>query len=239
MDNPGYISITRLNGLIDEMRAVANNVANVSTTGFRAENLVFAEVLAGADVDGGALAMAAPRAHYTVETMGPMRATGGELDLAIDGEGYFQVQTPDGPRLTRAGAFLLNAEGAVVNGDGHQLLDAGGGPVVVPPGVAQILVGPDGALSGDGQPLAQLGVFTADQEQLLRQDGVLFAFEGDVEAAPEARIRQGYVEGSNVSPMLEMARLIEVQRAYQQGAAFLDNEHSRLLEAVRTLGRST
>jgi len=238
MDNPGYIGVTRMTGLLDELRVVANNIANVSTTGFRAENLVFAEVLAQADVDGGALAMAAPRAHYTDSLGGPLRATGNDFDLAIVGDGFFQVQTPEGPRLTRAGAFMRSAEGALVNPQGHPVLNEGGAPVQIPPGATGVVIGADGSISADGQPLDRIGLFTAAPEQTLRQEGVLFRAEEGVEPDLESAIRQGFIEGSNVNPMREMARLIELQRAYEQGQSFLDIEDQRQREAVRTLGRT-
>ncbi|SEA56093.1 flagellar hook-basal body complex protein [Rubrimonas cliftonensis] len=237
MDNPGYIGVTRMNGLADELRAIANNIANSSTAGYRAEALVFAEVLAEADVEGGAIAMSAPRAHYTLETGGAMKATGGDLDLAIDGEGYFQVTTPDGPRLTRAGAFTLSPEGEVLTPDGHLLLDQGGAPVNIPPGSGKIAIGPDGAVSADGAPVAQIGLFAADAGKMLRQDGVLFRIDGDPEPAQGAKVVQGFIEGSNVRPMVEMSRLIEVQRAYEAGQSILDMEDNRLRKAVETLGR--
>jgi len=238
MDNPGYIGLTRMKGLADEMRAVANNIANSSTTGFRSEALVFAEVLAQAPVDGGALAMAAPRAHVTDPSPGGFTATGGNFDLAIEGEGYFQVLTPQGPRLTRAGAFLIGPDGAVQNAQGAALLDAGGGPILIAPDARNVLIAEDGAISVNGQPVGQVGVFDAPPESLLREDGVTFRTDAAPDPAPDARIKQGFLEDSNVSPVEQMARMIEVQRAYELGQSFLDMEDERLREAVRTIGRT-
>ncbi len=239
MDNPGYIGLTRMKGLADEMRAVANNIANSSTTGFRTESLVFAEVLAEAAVDGGALAMAAPRAHVTDPTPGGFTATGGTFDLAIDGAGYFQVMTPQGPRLTRAGAFMIGADGAVQNAQGHALLDTGGGPILIAPDARNILIGEDGAISVNGQPVGQVGVFDAAPQDLLREDGVNFRLDGAADPVIDARVKQGFLEDSNVSPVEQMARMIEVQRAYELGQSFLDMEDQRLREAVRTIGATS
>jgi flagellar basal-body rod protein FlgF len=238
MDNPGYIGATRMNGLQDELRLVANNIANVSTDGYRATNLVFAEVLAEAEVQGGALAMAAPRAHYTDANPGGLRATGGALDLAIQGDAWFQIETPQGPRLTRAGAYRIDAQGTVVNAQGHALLNEGGGRINVPQGARDIVIGDDGAISVDGQPLARVGLFTAEPIQMLREDGVRFRVDGPIQPAQDATMRQGFVEGSNVSAVREMARLVEIQRAYEQNQSFLDAEDQRQREAVRTLGRT-
>lgn len=238
MDNPGYISLTRMKGLADELRIVANNIANVSTTGFRAERVVFAEVLVQAETDGGSLSMAAPRAHYTDSSPGGFQATGGAFDFAIEGEGFFQIQTPNGPRLTRAGSFIRDAEGMVMTMEGHALLDAGGGPVQVPMDASKIAVGLDGTIAADGQPVGQIGLFLADPKTLAREEGVRFRPGGPVVPAPEARIAQGFLETSNVSPVAELSRMIEVQRTYELGQSFLDLEDQRLREAVRTLGRS-
>ncbi|TVQ54503.1 MAG: flagellar hook-basal body complex protein [Rhodobacteraceae bacterium] len=238
MDNPGYVALTRMRGLADELRVVANNVANLATVGFRGEQVVFAEVLVAADVDGGALAMAAPRAHVTDPSPGGFRPTGGALDIAIAGDGYFQVQTPEGVRLTRAGAFSRSVEGLVVNAQGHALLDAGGAPIGLPPDMADIHITEDGTVTAEGEPVAQIGLVTADPLSLVRLDGVLFRADGDVEEDAESRVMQGFLEESNVSPVAEIARLIEVQRAYELGQSLLDLEDQRIREAVRTLGRS-
>lgn len=238
MDNPGYIALTRMRGLADELRVVANNVANLSTTGFRGERLVFAEVLVEADVDGGALAMATPRAHVTDTTPGGFAATGAPLDLAIEGDGFFQVQTPDGVRLTRAGAFSRSVEDLVVNAQGHALLDAGGAPVALPPDAVDIRIAEDGTVSVDGDPVAQIGLVRADPTSIVRLDGVLFRADRGVEEDVESRLMQGFIEQSNVSPVAEIARLIDVQRAYELGQHLLDLEDQRIREAVRTLGRS-
>jgi flagellar basal-body rod protein FlgF len=238
MDNPGYISLTRMKGLADELRVVANNIANVATTGFRAERLVFAEVLVEAETDGGSLSMAAPRAHFTDPSPGGFHATGGTFDFAIEGEGFFQVQTPNGPRLTRAGSFIRDAEGMVMTMEGNALLDAGGGPVQVPMDAQHIAVGTDGTISADGQPIGQIGLFVAPPETLMREEGVRFRATGPLVPAPDARVAQGYLESSNVSPVAELSRMIEVQRTYELGQSFLDLEDQRVRDAVRTLGRS-
>jgi flagellar basal-body rod protein FlgF len=237
MDNPGYVGLTRMKGLYDELRVVANNIANASTAGFRAESLVFAEVLVPAEVDGGALAMAAPRAHLTSPVQGGFDNTGGQFDLAIEGDGYFQIQTQRGPRLTRAGAFTLGPDGQLQTQRGDMVLDQGGAPIQIPPGVGDVSIAQDGTVSAGGQLFAQVGLFTAPPEQMLREDGVNFRVDGQPQPALDARVAQGFLEQSNVSGVEQMARLIEVQRAYELGQSMLEAEDNRQREAVRTLGR--
>ena len=153
MDNAAYTLLTRQSGLLAELRAVANNVANANTGGFRAEGVIFSEHVAALGRDAPSLSMAAARVRETALTPGAQAETGGPLDLAIAGDAFFLVATPEGERLTRAGHFVQDANGDVVTPDGHQLLDAGGAPVFVPPGVAQIGVAPDGTISADGAPI--------------------------------------------------------------------------------------
>ncbi len=238
MDNPGYVSLTRLKGLADELRVVANNIANVSTTGYRAEGVVFAEVLMEAPVDGGALAMAQPRARVTDTSEGGFAATGGELDLAIAGPGFFQIQTADGPRLTRAGAFARSPEGDLVTlGTGAPVLDAGGAAIALPAEARAIAISEDGVISADGDIVGQIGLFDAAPEALIREDGTTFRVDGAVVPLPEGRVVQGFVEQSNVNAVDQLARMIEVQRAYELGQSFLELEDQRLRESVRTIGR--
>jgi flagellar basal-body rod protein FlgF len=238
MDNPGYIGLTRMAGLADELRVVANNVANAATSGFRGEAVVFAEVLARAEVDGGALSMAAPRGHATDFSSGGLSPTGGALDLAIDGDAFFRIETPEGVRLTRAGAFRLDADGRIVNAEGHALLDEGGAPLAVPADAGRLTVAPDGTLAADGRQIGAVGLVTASAASLSREGGVRFVAAGPTPPAEGARVLQGFLEQSNVDPVNELARLVELQRAYELGQSFLDLEDDRLREAVRTLGRT-
>lgn len=240
MDNPGYVSLTRQSGLMREMRAVANNIANMSTTGFRREGVVFTEYIQALETGHESLSMAAARAGLTSDAQGALTGTGRALDLAIEGEGYFRIATPDGDRLTRTGAFVRSPEGGVLTPDGMPLLDAGGAPVFVPPEAAEIAVASDGTLSADGAPLAQIGLWQpADPAAANRLEGVRFAVDGEPVPAEEGsgRIVQGFLESSNVSPVSEIARMIEVQRAYELGQGFLDKEDERMRSVIRSFGR--
>ena len=125
MDNAIYAALTRQSGLMREMRTVANNIANANTAGFRREGVVFSEYMVPLDGRGETLAMANGRGRMVDLAPGGMTQTNGQFDLAIDGEGFLMVQTPQGNRLTRDGAFMTNAEGELVNPDGYPLLDDG------------------------------------------------------------------------------------------------------------------
>ncbi|WP_134681246.1 flagellar hook-basal body complex protein [Paracoccus ravus] len=238
MDNAIYASLTRQSGLMREMRAIANNIANANTTGFRREGVLFSEYMVSLRSGGETLAMANIRGRMVDLSQGAMQATGSSHDLAIDGDGFFMVQTPEGNRLTRAGAFATNAEGEIVNPDGHPLLDDGQAPIAVPPGTRSLGIAEDGTISADGTPIGRVGVFESpDPADLRHVAGTLFEAPEDPETAEEAKVRQGFLEESNVEPVAEIARMIEVQRAYELGQSFLDQEDKRIRQAITSLTR--
>jgi flagellar basal-body rod protein FlgF len=236
MDLAGYVALTRSSGLLKEMQAVANNIANLSTTGFRREGVVFAEMVEALPAEGGSVAMTAARGRWADESPGALEETGGALDLAIEGEGFFTVMTPQGERLTRAGAFARNADGEIVDPSGNALLDEGGGPIVIPFEAEHVAVAADGTLSVDGEPAAKIGLVTVeDRATLFREGGVTFRAEAGTVPLADGRVVQGFLEGSNVNAVGEMARMIEVQRAYEYGQKLMDQEDDRIRQVVRTL----
>lgn len=236
MDAPGYTTLTRQSGLMSEMQVIAHNIANASTAGFRREGIVFSEYIARMG-DEPSLSMAYGNARHVDLGQAGLTATGGTFDLGIQGEGFFLVATPQGERLTRAGAFTPSGEGVLVTPDGFALLDAGGAPVAVPPGARTLAISSDGTLSADGAPVAQIGLWRAtDPLSLRHQAGTLFSADA-TEPAETAVIHQGFLEDSNVEPISEIARMIQVQRAYELGQKFLDTEDARHKSVIETLGR--
>jgi len=238
MSSAGAASLTRQSGLLLEMQAVANNIANLSTTGFRREGLGFSEFVAALQPGEPSLSMATADVRLTDDTQGPLTGTGGTYDFAIEGAGYFLLESADGPALTRAGNFTPNAEGELSAPDGARLLDAGGAPVFVPPDAQSVALASDGTLSADGRPIAWIGLYApASPSDLTRRQGVRFSVAGDVQAVEGGTILQGFVEGSNVDPISEIARMIQVQHAYEMGQQFLDKEDQRVRAVLQTLGR--
>lgn len=235
MEAAGYVTLSRQSGLMREMRIIANNIANSATSGYRQEGLIFSEYVK-AGQNQSSLSMSQARINNTSLQQGALTQTGGSFDFAIEGDGFFLIETPAGERLTRAGAFSPNADGDLVTMDGYRVLDAGGAPVFVPPDVAGISVAADGTLSAEGRLLGQIGlVQPTDPLGLVREDGVRFRADAGVEPAENATILQGFVEGSNVNPILQVSRMIEVQRAYEMGQSFLETEDQRIRNAVKTL----
>ncbi|TKW65318.1 MAG: flagellar hook-basal body complex protein [Paracoccus denitrificans] len=238
MDNAIYAGLTRQSGLMREMRVIANNIANAETTGFRREGVIFSEYLASTGNRREGLSMANARGRLLDLDQAGMSMTGGTYDLAIDGPGFFAVQTPDGIRITRAGAFLTSPEGELMNADGHRLLDEGQAPVQIPAGAASVVIGPDGTVSADGEQIARVGLFAApDPGTMLRSGGTMFATDGGLEPALDASVQQGFLEGSNVDSIAEISRMIEVQRAYEMGQNLLDREDKRIRDTIASMTR--
>ncbi|NBE07383.1 flagellar hook-basal body complex protein [Paragemmobacter ruber] len=235
MEATGYVTLTRQSGLMREMQVVANNIANSATNGFRREGVIFSEYVRRAG-EAPSLSMALGGTRQIDLAEGGLVQTGGQFDFAIRGEGFFLLQTPDGDRLTRAGAFTPGADGSLATANGDRLLDAGGAPVVLPPGARQVMLGRDGTLTADGAPVARIGLWLPEDPLTLRHDaGTLFS-AGQTAPAEGADLVQGALEESNVDPVTEVARMIEVQRAYEMGQSFLDREDERMRGMIRTIG---
>ncbi len=232
-----YVTLSRQSGLMNEMRLVANNIANANTTGYRAQGLVFSEFVR--DMPGNpSLSMSRAEARNTSQQQGVLTETGGQFDFAIEGDGFFMVETPEGNRLTRAGSFSPNAEGDLVAPDGAQVLDSNGSPVFIPPDAASIDVGSDGTLSVEGQLLGQIGVYRVeDLKELVREGNTRFSTTGNIDPVDAPVVLHRFLEGSNVNAIAQVTRLIEIQRAYELGQSFLETEHERVRGALKALMR--
>ncbi|WP_425097702.1 flagellar hook-basal body complex protein [Tropicibacter sp. S64] len=235
MEAAGYAALSRLSGLKNEMRVIANNIANANTTGFRQEGIIFSEYVQRAD-EGAAVAMSAARVRNTSFEQGALQQTNGTFDLAIEGDGFFLINTPNGERLTRAGSFTPSAAGTLVTMDGYDVLGDGGAPVFVPPDATDLSFAADGTMSAGGVPLGRIGVVRPiDPLKMVREGGVMFRTDGGFEQLEEPRIIQGFIESSNVNPILQISRMVEVQRAYEMGQSFLEKEDERIRSAMKAM----
>lgn len=242
MDSPGYIMLSRLGAQIRSTQALANNIANADTPGFRAERAVFAEFLqpgAGraAPGDRGA-AYAIDRATWRDTAAGSIATTGNPFDLALQGDGFFAVETPRGERFTRAGRFTLSGEGKLTDPDGNAVLDAGGAPIVLGPNDTRVEVRGDGTLRSENGPIGRLRVVRFDDPQKLKAEGARL-YASDDAGTPMERpgVVQGAVENSNVQPVAEITALTAQTREFQFAAQFLEREGERLQTAVERILR--
>jgi len=182
--------------------AAAHNLANAGAEGFKAER-VFAHLLDGAELRAGARTDPRP---------GSLSSTGRPLDLALEGPGFFVVDTPRGERLTRRGAFRLDATGTLVDGRGHPVL-VDGAPAVLPDG--EVEVDSEGQVTVDGTPVGRLSVvLPSDPAGMIREDGLYFEAPGGGETVDYPRILQGSLEESNLDPLDAMVELIEIRRGH-------------------------
>ena len=236
MDASGYVTLSRQSGLLHQMEGIANNIANASTQGFRREGMVFSEYITRAG-EAPSISMGYGNTRVVDLQQAGMTQTRAPYDLAIEGEGFFMIATPQGQQLTRAGNFTTGPDGTLLTDDGYQVLDGGGSAIFVPPDARNVAVAQDGTVSADGTPLAQIGLWKpTDPLSLIHESGTRFSANG-VEPAEGATVLQGYLEESNVDPLREVASMIAVQRAYELGQSFMDREDERARNVIQTLGR--
>lgn len=241
MENPLYIGLSRQVALRRQLDVVANNIANMNTVGFRADRMLFEAALEKAGrTRTEQVAFTIDRATYTDTRQGGFAETGRALDVAIQGDGWLGLETPDGVRYTRDGRLNRADDGRLVNVNGYAVLDDGGLPVQVPPDTGSIDVAPDGTVTVDGDPLARIGVVRFDDQQAMARgaDG-LYATDEPAQPAPDARLAQGRIENANVQPIVEMSRMMELSRDYQAVSRMVKEGHDLLQSAISRLGKAT
>ncbi|MFZ5616421.1 MAG: flagellar hook-basal body protein, partial [Pseudomonadota bacterium] len=176
---------------------------------------------------------------YTDFSAGGLEQSYRDLDFAIDGDGFFAVETAAGVRYTRDGRFSVNAFGELVTREGASVLDSGGSPILIDPEAGPVLATPDGELQQNATPIAALGVFRFDDLRQLRKAGDnLFAANNEPSAALSPRVRQGFIETSNVNPVASMTDMIEIMRAYEQAARLTETASELERQAIETLGQT-
>ena len=235
MENPGYVALSRQMVLQRQMSIVANNVANLTTPGFRGESLVFIEHLE-ATQPGEKVRFVQDIATVPDLQPGPLSNTDNPLDLAIQGEGYFAIDTPQGERYSRAGSFALDADGQIVTAEGFAL-QGDGGSLVVPPDADDIVVAKDGTVSTDQGILGRVTLVRFDNDYALKREANGL-YDADGQAAlpvDNPQIQQGKIELSNVAGVVEMTKLVAIVRSYQAAATMVEEEHERQRRAIGAL----
>jgi flagellar basal-body rod protein FlgF len=238
MENGSLVGLSRQVALQRQLDVVANNIANLNTTGYKSDNTVFQEFLMpgvraisfrGADRQ---VSFVQDRTTWTDFTQGPVQPTGNPLDVAISGDAFLTVQTPRGERYTRNGALQINAQGQLVTSEGLQVVGTNG-PIVFQPNDREISIGTDGTISvreGQNTIDAQRGklkLASFVSPRLLQKDGTstYMAPPGVTPQVPtDAKVTQGAIEKSNVQSVMEMTRMIDITRAYTQIAQILQNQ---------------
>lgn len=233
MENALYVSLSRQIALQAQMDMTANNIANTSTPGFRGQNLLFKEYLADPKGQSPAYSMVQTYGQYTDLQPGSMQTTGAPLDVALQGPGFFVIDTPAGPRYTRDGAFTMDQSGALVTPDGNRV----GGGVSIPAGARQIAIDEKGVVSTENGIVGQISIVEFPNAQtLVREGNGLYRAEGASPAsASNTRTMQGMLEGSNVQGVTEMTKMIGILRDYQALQRMIQNEHDLERSAIQRL----
>jgi len=251
MENTLLIGLSRQIALQRELDVVANNVANMTTTGYKADGAVFEEYLmpvaqaAGFQGADRRVSYVQDRATWHNFSAGPVRPTGNPLDVAIDGDALFVVQTARGERYTRNGAFQINAQGELVTSTGDRVV-GDGGPIQFQSTDNSISINRDGTItvreggnSRTDSARGKLRLVRFDNVQQLQKDGAsLFTAPAGVapqDGSTSSRVTQGSLEQSNVHSVIEMARMVEVTRSYTQIAAMLQQFSELRRSAVEKL----
>jgi len=240
MDNISGINTSRQNMLRSMMDITANNIANMTTPGFMAQNMLFKEMVQKTDERGGGgkISSVGSNGSYRDLSQGQFTQTHNPLDAAIDGEGYFVVDTPDGTRYTRTGNFSLDNTGALVTKDKYKV-QGEGGPINIPQGATNIQINKDGTINTDKGSAGKLKLVKFQDEQGIQYiGGNLYSVE-DQQAQPVAKphIEQGMLEGSNVNPIFEMNKMIELLRTYQSTQNIINTDHDMMLNTIDKLTR--
>ena len=238
MQTPGYVALSRQIALTRSMDVSANNIANLDTSGFKRQTMLFREYLNG-QTGQDQVSYVADSSTVRDLSSGSMRVTDAPLDIAIEGKGYFTLETAVGPRYGRGGQFQLNAQNEIVNPNGHALLSDGGARITLPAGAKDISVAKDGSVSADGAAIARIQPVNFENEQRLihTADGLLRADGAEPFPAEGSFVRQGALEGSNVNAVTELVNLLQVQKDYQGVHRMIKGEHDRLVQAIRELGK--
>jgi flagellar basal-body rod protein FlgF len=238
MDNATSITLSRLVAQSRAMDVIAGNLANMSSPGYRAERVVFADWLSpqnGTSIVHGdrQLAFTQDRATYRDRAEGTLTHTGNPLDLALSGDGYFTVSTPSGTRLTRAGRFTLQSDGTVADEAGNALLDANSQKLHVAAADTQLTVSADGALASQNGPIGKIAVVQPnDPNRMQAEGGRLFNPGGPTTSVTTPKMVQGAVEDSNVQPMAELVRMMSTERDFQFATQFVEQEGQRQQSAI-------
>jgi flagellar basal-body rod protein FlgF len=219
------------------MDVIADNIANASTPGFRAERVQFSDWLSKqSTAPERTVAYTQDRATWRDQQSGTLTHTGNPLDLALTNDGYFTVRTPRGPRLTRDGRFTLLPSGTVADSAGDALLDSNGQPVQLSQTDTVITVAGDGTLSSENGQLAKVGVVRpSDPMQLTAEGNTLFRSGSTTAPVATPNVVQGAVEDSNVQPVLEVTRMMDGERQFQFMIQFIQAESDRQQSVIDKL----
>jgi flagellar basal-body rod protein FlgF len=236
-----YVSLSGQIALQKRLDTIANNVANVNTSGYRAEEVRFETILSEASREPTAYSSAGET--FLSRKSGGFIETNNRFDVAIKGDAFMAIETPVGQVYTRDGRMQMSPDGGLQTLNGHPVLDVGGAPIQLDPNGGDVTIAPDGTLTQGGQQRGALGLFTISNDARLARyenSGVI----PDLPAEPAldfARngFAQGFIEQSNVNPVAEITRLITVQRSFEAVTNAMSQTDERQRDSIQKLGPSS
>lgn len=240
MDNSFMVGLSAQQVLRQRMDATANNLANMTTAGFKVEHIVSRELsekpATAADLPND-IAFADAWTLQRDFSSGPLERTGNPLDFAIEGEGFFVVQTQGGDAYTRDGRFNLDSQGQIVTRNGDPVMGEGG-PITLDPQGGPISVARDGSINQDGVVVGKLQVSTFDTPGALEKIGSnMWRATDEAPRTIEPRIAGGFIEGSNVNAVMELTEMIEISRTYASIAKMISQSDELRGTSIEKLAR--
>lgn len=241
MDNTLMLALQTQRVLQRRMDVAANNLANINTSGFKTDTLLIEEVNqteAHAEENPSQIRFVRDVGIMHGMDQAPIAMTGNPLDVAIEGDGFFMIEGMGGEtQYTRDGAFSLAGDGRLVTSDGRAVLNSGGAPIVLDPQGESPSIGRDGVIRVAGVEAGRIGVASFAAPGALSKVGDnLWDAQGQQPGAFEGVIVQGALEGSNVRPVIELTRLIEISRAYASAARIVSSADELRRSAIQQLG---
>jgi flagellar basal-body rod protein FlgF len=238
MQSALYVGLSAQVALEKRLQTIANNVANVNTSGFRTDVVKFETVLSRAGATP--VAFSSPGNNIISREVGNVTETGNPLDVAVVGQGFVAFAGPNGTVYTRDGRLQIAPNGDLQTLTGFPVVDSGGAQITVDPNGGPLSIARNGAITQDGNEVGTLGLFNIPADANLDRYGN----SGVIPDRPATAIvdytkdgfRQSYVEGSGANPMLELTRLISAQRTFEGTNSLVEGTESSLQNAIRTLG---
>jgi flagellar basal-body rod protein FlgF len=236
MEATRLVALSRQLMVKDQMSVTANNIANMSTNGYKGEQLMFREYMAPTG-GGGRVTFPQQAGLFRNSVSGTLTRTSNPLDIALKGDGFLAVKAPLGEFYTRNGHLTLDAKGQIMTSEGHLVLNTNGQPMTIDANAKEITIAKDGTISADGQNVGSFKLVKFDStQQLERVGGTLFRTSAPPQKAEDVEINQGHLEGSNIQPVLEMTKFMSAVGNYQMAKDIVDREDERVRRAVERLG---
>lgn len=234
MHNATYVGLSMQMALETSFDVIANNIANVNTTAYQAQEVLFTEYLA--DTATGEISYVYDVSVIRDTRAGPAISTNNPLDVAIIGDGYLVIETEEGLRYTRNGSLRLDQDGQLVSAAGGAVLGEGDQPFFFAPGEVSISIARDGTISTENGAIGRLRVVTFENEQdMLKTGNNLLMTDEPPSEATDAEIVQGMLENSNVQAVLALTRMIEVSRAYQRAQQIIEAGDKLEMSVIKVL----